>query len=536
MCRTVSAIVSFVLPLTLFALPAAADDLLPAGKPIPQVIDHYIAAKHKADKVQPVGQAKETTIVRRTMLDLVGRIPATVEVREYLDSKDPKKREKLVERLLKSPEYVEHQALAFDAFMAGDRGGIRNYLKTVFKENRSWDRVFRDVMLGAAKDKTSQEAANFLVSRAKDTDRLTNDVSVVFFGVNVSCAKCHDHPLVEDWKQDHFYGMKSFFNRTFAAGKFIGEREYGEVSYKTTKGETKDAKLMFLTGTVLDEPEGKKLSAKERRKRDQEIKRLIKQKKQPPQPENSRRRKLVEIVLKKGENQFFARAIVNRVWHQYMGYGLVMPLDQMHSANPPSHPRLMQWLERDFVAHGYDLRRLIEGIVLSQAYSRSSRWTGKERPYRGVFAVAEVKPLTPHQLARSLSLASTDPESFADPKLKPADRAKRIASSASDRHANKFEQPGENFQVSADEALFFTNSPEVQKSYLNGGLVNRLVKIADDQKAIEIAVWAVLSRPPAAEERQLLADYLAARKDRRKEALSQVVWSLMTSSEFRFNY
>lgn len=514
-----------------------ADDLQPAGKPIAEVIDHYLAAGFQEAKIQPARQAAETTVLRRSMLDLVGRIPASIEVREYLTSKDPQKRTKLVERLIKSDEYVEHQSYVFDNFIANGNGGIRNYLKTAIQENRTWDRVFRDILIGDPKDKKTREASAFLVARAKDIDRLTNDVSIVFFGVNVSCAKCHDHPLVDDWKQDHFYGMKSFFNRTFASGKYVGERAYGEVSYKTTKGESRDAKLMFLTGTVIKEPNKKKLSAKERKKLDAEIKRLMKQKKQPPMPKNSRRKKLVELALKSSENRFFAKAIVNRIWHQYMGYGLVMPLDQMHSANPPSHPELLSWLERDFVAHGYDLQRLVKGIVLSKAYARSSRWeTSAERPGRSLFAVAEVKPLTPNQLARSLSLASADPESFADEKMKPADRMKRIVQSASNRHANKFEQPGENFQVSADEALFFTNSPDVQRTYLNGGLVRRLEQISDDGKAIETAVQAVLSRMPTAEERKLLAAYVAARKDRRKAALSQVVWSLMTSSEFRFNY
>lgn len=522
---------------SLFAVErAAAEKLQPANQPIAKVIDHYLGARHQGLKVKPAEQAAETTLVRRTMLDLVGRIPATVEVREFLKSKDPQKRQKLVQRLIASDEFIEHQAMVFDTFITNGNGGIRNYLKTAFQENRGWDRVFRDIIIGDPKDKKTREAAPFLVARAKDIDRLTNDVSIVFFGVNVSCAKCHDHPLVDDWKQDHFYGMKSFFSRTFAAGKFIGEREYGEVSYKTTKGETRNAKLMFLTGTVVNEPKGKKLSAKERRKLDAEIKRLIKQRKQPPLPKDSRRKKLVELALKSNENKFFARAIVNRLWHQYMGYGIVMPLDQMHSANPPSHPDLLAWLARDFVSHGYDVKRLIEGIVLSRAYSRGSRWTGKERPNRAQFAVAEVKPLTPYQLSRSLSLAAADPETFADPKLKPADRAKRIAQTASSRHASKFEQPGENFQVSADEALFFTNSPEVQRTYLNGGLVRRLEKISDDAKAIETAVWAILSRAPDADEKKLLAEYLAARKDRRKAALSQVVWSLMTGSEFRFNY
>jgi hypothetical protein len=533
----------FLLPVSFVALVAVAvspslraADLLPADKPVADVIDHYIDAKLRSQNLQPVPQASDAAVLRRTMLDLAGRIPAAVEAREYVASKNAGKRAELVERLMKSPEFIEQQAVVFDAFMADGKNGIRGYLQKAFQEGRNWERIFRDLIAGDPKDPLYNDAAGFLRGRAKDADQLANDVSVVFFGVNVSCAKCHDHPVVESWKQDHFYGMKSFFNRTFASGNFIGEYDYGNVSFKTTKGETREAKLMFLTGTVVNEPPSKEFSAKERRDLDRKIKQLIRQKKQPPAPKYSRRKLLVETALQPGEDRYFARNIVNRVWHQYMGYGLVMPLDQMHAGNPPSHPELLDWLARDLKTHNYDLRRLVRGIVLSRTYSRSSRWTGKERPKSSLFAVAEVKPLTPHQMARSLSLAAQDPQSFADPKLKPLDRAKRIAQAATASNANRFEQPGENFQVSADEALFFSNSPEMQKAYLDGGLLRRLEQIKDPAQVAETAVWNVLSRAPTKEERQLLAEYLANRGDRPKQARRQVVWSLMTGSEFRFNY
>src|SRR5271169_214860 len=102
--------------------------------------------------------------------------------------------------------------------MAGSRGSLREYLVTAAREDRPWDRIFRDVMAADESDASQKGSSEFLKARSKDSDRLTNDVSTVFFGVNVSCAKCHDHPLVKDWKQDHYYGMKSFLDRTFMAG------------------------------------------------------------------------------------------------------------------------------------------------------------------------------------------------------------------------------------------------------------------------------------------------------------------------------
>src|SRR5262249_28269551 len=141
-----------------------------------------------------------------------------------------------------------------------------------------------------------------------------------------------------------------------------------------------------------------------------------KRKKEPPgesppaPPKFSLRAKLVELALAPEQREFFARAIVNRTWHRLFGRGLVMPLDQMHSANPASHPELLQWLARDVVEHGYDLRRLIRGLVLSQAYARSSRWEGEEIPQDKFFAVAQIRALTPMQMAMGLRLAGSDPE------------------------------------------------------------------------------------------------------------------------------
>ena len=142
---------------------------------------------------------------------------------------------------------------------AGEKGSLREYLVKAVGETASWDRIFRELMLPDQTDKDKKAAAEYLRARVKDSDRLTVDVSSTFFGVNISCAQCHDHPLVTDWKQDHFYGMKSFFDRSFVNGRgdagFLGEHGYGSVKFKTTEGVERQAKLMFLSGRKVDEPE-----------------------------------------------------------------------------------------------------------------------------------------------------------------------------------------------------------------------------------------------------------------------------------------
>src|SRR6185312_4308071 len=124
-------------------------------------------------------------------------------------------------------------------------------------------------------------------------------------------------------KQDHFYGLKSFFNRTFENGGFLAEREYGTVSFKTPKGEDRSAKLMFLSGTVLDEPKAEEPSNADKKKDTEQLKEWATKKIAPPAPKFSRRAQLLEVALRPGENRFFARAIVNRLFYRLLGYGLV---------------------------------------------------------------------------------------------------------------------------------------------------------------------------------------------------------------------
>jgi hypothetical protein len=461
------------------------------------------------------------------------------ETKAFGASHSPDKRVQFVDRLMGSPAFVRHQANEFDVLlMNGSRASVRDYLGRAFAEGRPWDRVFRELMLPDETDPKQKGASEFLRVRLKDLDKMTGEVSSLFFGVNVSCAQCHDHPLVADWKQDHFYGMKSFFSRSFESGRFVGERDTAVVKFKTTKGQERTAKLMFLTGKVVEEPAGLKPVKEEPRKGK---KRPATSGGTPPAPPKfSARAKLVELALQRGQGDFFARSIVNRVWDRLLGYGLVMPLDQMHSANPPSHPELLDWLARDLVEHGYDLRRLTRGLVLSRAYARSSRWDGKEAPKPAQFAVARVRPLRPMQLATALRLATSAPDSFpAGLKADEFDRRLQGVEGGARGLASLFEQPGDDFQVSVGEALLFSNGDRIQKELLadgNNRLVGRLKTIKDAKELVATAVQAVLSRPASAEEVKLLAEYVERRADRRAEACRQVVWALLTSAEFRFNY
>jgi len=516
--------------------------LLPANKPVHEVVDHYIDARIGELKIKPAPAATPANQLRRTMLDLIGRPPVYTEVQAYEAASPEVRRHELVQTLVDSPGFVRHQANEFNYMLMRDVGGdLTSYLTRAFENNLGWDQMFRDMVLGEKDDKEHKGAIEFIKRRASDHDKLTNQASVLFFGVNVSCAKCHDHPHAPEWTQNHFYGMKSFFNRTFENGGLVGESDYGLVSYKTTGGEEKQAQLMFLTGARLDEPEYKPPTDQQKKDEKKKLDELRKKKQAPPAPKYSRRGRLVEIALKPGQNEYFARAIVNRLWRRLFGRGLVSPVDQMHPENPASHPELLQWLARDFIAHKYDLKRLISGLVLSNAYVRSSVWEGKEAPRRSAFAVARVRPLTPAQYAAVLKIATVSCNDQYSSSLKSKVLLKKLNDAAASANglARQFELPGEDFQVSAGEALWFSNNARARSELLRdggGSLLKELKEIESPADAARVAVRNVFAREAEEAEVKALTAFLEARKDRRDQAHREMVWALLTSSECRFSY
>jgi hypothetical protein len=212
----------------------------------------------------------------------------------------------------------------------------------------------------------------------------------------------------------------------------------------------------------------------------------------------------------------------------------------MHSANPASHPELLAWLARDVVSHGYDLRRLVRGLVLSEAYSRSSRWDGADPPRPSLFAVALVRPLTAAQLATSLRVATADPASLpADFGSEPFEKRIKSLEESGRPLTSSFAPSSGDAQIGVAEALLFSNSKRFSSELLGTGagtLVNRLEQISRPTDAVDIAVRNVLSRPPDQEELRALGGYLEGRTDRPDDARRQLVWVLLTDSEFRFNH
>jgi hypothetical protein len=239
------------------------------------------------------------------------------------------------------------------------------------------------------------------------------------------------------------------------------------------------------------------------------------------------------------EKQFFSRAIVNRLWANFMGRGLVHPIDQMHSANPPSIPDLLEGLSDDFADNGYDIDRLVAAIVSTCVYQQTSLKNGDDAPSADLFARAALRPLTPYQYAMSMALVTGDSS------YEQADAANRLrkfrdleGQVSRAVKADLLDRATDRYQASANEALYVSNHPDIQKLVVPAGnnLVARLVAMTDNKQAVETAILTILARPADAEECEFLVKWLEEHKQDRAKAFGEMAWALMTSAEFRFNH
>ncbi len=494
------------------ALAPAADR--PAAPP-PRAaldIDALLERHWREAGVRPAAEADDATLFRRLMLDLTGRVPTAGEAAGFAADRSPKKYEAAVRRLVAGPEFEWHFATVLDEIIQGRYAGAEafvGYLRDALRDRKGWDVIFREVMLGPWDTPARKPAVGFLDRRARNLDVLTVDTARAFFGVDVSCARCHDHPLVDDWKRDHYYGMAAFFARTTGGKGSITEKPDGEAKFAGKDGKERVAPLMFISGRVAEQP---KAAAGGK-----------------PPPFN-RREALVRVALE--EKTFFARAFVNRVWEYFHGRGLVSPVDQMHSANAASVPGLLDALADDFASHDYDVRRLVTAVVLGRSYRLDSRWAGGgELPAARYFAVARLRPLSPRQFARSVVVAAGDGTFDTTPAgLAALDkRAAELLPALDPRAAD--------FQSSTREALFVSNAEPVRKLIAAEGnnLAERLAGVKGDSALVKRAVAAVYSRPATDSEAADLTAWLRKQPDRRAAA-EDLVWALVASAEFQFNH
>ena len=324
------------------------------------------------------GSSSDGEFLRRMYLVVVGRIPSIGEIRAFLDDKSPTKRTTVVDRLLGTRAYVRRMTNVLDVMLSerrGDgevkRGEWEAFLKKSIETNKPWNVLASEILGADAVDAKQRGPAKFLMDRSVEVNQMTREVGRMFFGVDLQCAQCHNHPLIDDYLQKDYYGIYAFLNRTylFKPDKkkpgVLAERPSGGVAFKSVfTGDAGVSRPRLLGERQLDEPTieaGKEYKVKPDKKK----------KNLRPVPTYNRRERLAKQVLD-GKNRFFARNMANRLWALVMGRGLVEPLDLHHSDNPPSHPELLELLTDEFIATKYDVRGFLRELVLSRTFARGS--------------------------------------------------------------------------------------------------------------------------------------------------------------------
>ncbi len=524
----------------------------PAQGPLYQRIDQAIAAGTPEFGKLAAPLADDAEFLRRIYLDLTGTIPTADEARAFLKAGSPDRREKLIDRLLASPAYARHMATVFDVLLMDRRPGKRipvpqwqEFLRSAFAANQPYDQLVRTILSADGSDPKTRPAVRFYLDRDGDAHQLTRDIGRLFLGMNLKCAQCHDHPLVHQYRQDHYYGLYAFLNRSFvfvpkgkkaASGPVFAEKAEGEVSYQSVF----DTKLTKHTGPRL--PGGPPLTEPKFEKGKEYI--VAPSKDAAPMPAFSRRARLPDL-LTAADNVQFRRTAANRLWALMLGRGLIHPLDYDHAENAPSHPELLNLLADELASLKFGVKAFLKQIALSQTYQRSSRLPkGVEEVAPQAFAAAALRPLSPEQLAWAMMQASGLTEAERKALGKNATEAALHARLAGNValfikvFGGPAGQPDEGFEATLHQTLFLKNGAQL-RGWLTprpGNLTERLTRLADPAAVAEELYLSVLTRYHSGEERQEVADYLAGRREDRAAALQELVWALLTSAEFRFNH
>ncbi len=515
--------------LALSAIAGAAPD----PYALAQRLDGFLDQHHKNNAVKPANTIDDATFLRRASLDIIGRIPTVDEARSFIADASADKRRRLVSKLLMSPGYADNSANIWRALLLPETAtnadmrflqpGFETWLKTVFRENRAYDKwVYQLIVAPLGNNQERLESPNdtrenplaFYTAKDGKPENLAAAVAKTFLGVQIECAQCHDHPFAK-WSREHFWGMAAFFG---------GIERKGDGAFNPMMREIVDRRELTIPGT------------------ERVVQATFLDEKEPEWKfKTSARVTLAQWMTAPG-NKWFARAIVNRVWAHFLGYGIVDPVDDFNDKNEPSHPELLDALAAAFVESGYDLHFLISAITATRAYQRDSAVTDPSQLDLRAFARMPVKGLTGEQLFDSLVTAT----GYREPQPKQKQDIEVVPQPVSPVRAvflDKFALPGRKVdpQTSILQALSLMNGRFVAdatsvKSSVTLRDVAAKANLTVPERVDELYL-ATLGRKPSPEEAQrVLLHVEAAGNDNLKQGLSDVMWALLNSAEFRLNH
>lgn len=501
---------------------------VPSESEVAARIDQHLATALDAAGITPGPAADDAEFLRRAWLDLCGIIPPLNDddgisgVRDFLADDRADKRALLIDALLAKPRHATHLANVWKSVMLpadanlqqfGGDAGLATWLRGRFVENAPYDQTVRELLTTTGSLGQSTPVLYYTALELKP-EELAASTSRIFLGVQIQCAQCHDHPF-DHWKQRDFWGYAAFFARLQRPAVQqqvafqVEDAAEGEV---TLPGKGDVIPPHFLGGLPSTDEDAR-----------------------------TRRARLAEW-LTSADNPYFARATVNRVWGLLFGRGLVNPVDDLGAHNPPSHPELLDELAADFSASGFDMRRLIRAVCLTQAYQRSSRFVPGAVEHPELFAAMSLKSMSAEQLYDCLTEA-----------MRRRDGQYGMQGSAAfavgfdpgrQEFLARFRAPTQGateYQSGIPQALTLMNGSVVrQATDLNQSdlLIALDAPFFTSADRIETLFLSTLGRPPAPEEFAACIAHVdggGVTGDPRA-ALSDVLWALLNSAEFVFNH
>ena len=493
--------------------------------PVRNFIDEKVFAKLKESGIPPSPVCDDATFIRRVTIDIAGRLPTLEEVQQFLADKDPHKRDRLIDRLLASPDYADYFANKWAAVLRIKREAnvtvrsnyaFREWIRQSFLENKPYDQFVREII--AASGEVGQHPPVTWYRHVRQVNEQVEDVAQLFLGLRIQCARCHHHPF-EKWSQQDYYGMAAFFSRVGRKpGRFPNEERIYHRRGAASATNPKTGRPVPPTG--LDAaPAG-------------------------VPPEMDPRHALVDWMTAP-DNPFFARALVNRYWKHFLGRGIVEPEDDMRVTNPPSNPELLDALAEYFVKSGYDLKALIRTICQSTTYQLSAVPNEHNKHDKQNYSRYYPKRLHAEVLLDAIDQLTGVKTRFGG--LPPEVRAVQLPDSGVNNYfLTIFGRPQgdsaceceRSSEANLAQSLHLLNSGEINSKITSGNsLARRLAadKRPDAEKVKELYLRAY-SRLPSPEELEVALHYIEKHKAQKHVAYEDILWTLINTKEFLFNH
>jgi len=484
-------------------------------------IDTLVHNKLKNLRILPSEVCDDETFLRRVTLDIVGLLPTQEEYTRFMSSKEPNKREKLVDELLGRKEFAELWVLKWAELLQIRSSQQVSYKAMLLYYDWLQDRIARNVpvnewvqeLLGASGGTFKNPATNFYQAET-DILKVSENVAQVFMGMRTQCAQCHNHPF-DRWTMDDYYGFAAFFSQIGRKGTddprevIVFNSKSGEVTHPVTRQQMKPK---FLGGAV-------------------------------PDLKGEDRRVVLARWLASPDNPYFATNLANRVWQHFFGVGIIDEVDDVRISNPASNPELLAELGKRFTAYKYDFKKLVRDICTSRTYQLSTRTNPSNEGDTRNYARAYLRRIKAETFLDCITQVTETKNKF--PGLPNGARAVQIADgSISTYFLTTFGRPMRETVCSCEvrleptlsQSLHLLNGDTTTSRIASGNLIGRrLAENKTPAQIIEELYIRCVSRRPTAVEMERLLKLVDTEKDK-KQALEDVFWSLLNSREFMFNH